>query len=69
MNITLEVDLPGDLEKFHLPPALAARLQDLLNRQQAGEVLSDKERDEATALVNLTELLTLLRLRVRRIEP
>ena len=66
MTLTIEVDLPGDLARFQLPDAVAARLQTLLDRQDAGQPLSVPERDEAEGLVNLAEFLTLLRLRTER---
>jgi hypothetical protein len=51
---------------LRLPPAVAARLQALLDRQDSGQPLTSLERDEAEGLVNLAELLTLLRLRAER---
>jgi len=66
MTLTLEVDLPADLAQFRLPEAVAARLQDLLDRQDSGQPLTSPERDEAKGLVNLAEFLTLLRLRGER---
>jgi hypothetical protein len=66
MTVTLEVDLPADLARFRLPAAVAARLRDLLDRQDSGQPLTQQEREEAEGLVNLSELLTLLRLRVER---
>jgi hypothetical protein len=69
MTLTLDVNLPADLERFRLPRAVEARLQDLLDRQDSGEPLSAKEREEADGLVNLSELLTLLRLRAERLIP
>ena len=67
MTLTIEVDLPSDLARFRLPDAVAARLQMLLDRQDAGQPLTSAESDEAAGLVNLAELLTLLRLRSERI--
>ena len=67
MTLTLEVELPADLARFHLPDAVAARLQSLLDRQDAGEPLTAQERAEAEGLVNVAELLTLLRLREERV--
>jgi hypothetical protein len=64
--MTLEVDLPADLARFRLPEAVAARLQTLLDRQDAGQPLTEQERAEAEGLVNLAEFLTLLRLRAER---
>ncbi len=66
MTTTLELELPDDLSRLRLPRAVAARLQTLLDRQDGGEPLSDQEREEAEGLVNMAELLTLLRLRVER---
>jgi hypothetical protein len=69
MTLTLDVNLPGDLGRFRLPRAVNDRLQSLLDRQDAGETLTNNEREEAEGLVNLAELLTLLRLRVERTSP
>jgi hypothetical protein len=69
MTLTLEVDLPADLARFRLPEAVAARLQSLLDRQDAGQPLTDPERAEAEGLVSLAEFLTLLRLRAERMAP
>ncbi len=66
MTLTIEVELPGDLAQFKLPEAVAARLQALLDRQDAGQSLTTLERKEAEGLVNLAEFLTLLRLRAER---
>jgi hypothetical protein len=66
MTLTLEVDLPDDLARLRLPEAVAARLQGLLDRQDAGLPLSLEERQEAEGLVDLAEFLTLLRLREQR---
>jgi hypothetical protein len=66
MTLTIEVDLPADLARFRLPEAVAARLQALLDRQGSGQQLTAQEREEAEGLVNLAELLTLLRLRAER---
>ena len=64
--VQLELDLPADLDRFRLPAAVDQRLQELLDRQDRGDSLSPRERDEAEGLVNLAELLTLLRLRSER---
>jgi hypothetical protein len=69
MTLTIEVDLPADLARFQLPEAVAARLQSLLDRQDAGPPLTAQEREEAEGLVNLAEFLTLLRLRAERMSP
>jgi hypothetical protein len=64
--LTIALDLPADLSRFRLPVAVQARLQFLLDRQDAGSPLSEAERQEAEGLVDLAELLTLLRLRAER---
>jgi hypothetical protein len=61
--VTFELDLPDDLAQLQLPPAVNARLSQLLDRQEKGIPLKDAERREAEGLVELAELLTLLRLR------
>jgi hypothetical protein len=66
MTMTIDVDLPADLKRFRLPDGVAARLKSLLDQQDAGLPLSEKERDEADGLVNLAEFLTLLGLRTER---
>lgn len=65
-SLVLDFDLPGDLNRFRLPHAVQARLQTLLDRQDDGHALTAEERAEAEGLVNVAELLTLLRLRAER---
>ena len=69
MTLSLDLNLPADLERFRLPRAVDQRLQGLLDRQDAGEALTADEREKAEGLVNLAELLTLLRLRAERLMP
>ena len=57
---------PGDLKRFRLPPGVQTRLQNLLDKQDEGQTLSTEEREEAEGLVDLAELLTVLRLRAER---
>jgi hypothetical protein len=66
MTATVKIDLPADLSRFRLPAAVAARLQTLLDRQDGGQGLTDGERAEAEGLVDLADLLSLLRLRAER---
>ncbi len=66
--VETQLEMPGDLARFRLPAGVKARLQELLDRQDRGEVLSAKERREAEGLVNLADLLTLLRLRAGRVK-
>jgi hypothetical protein len=67
VSLTLDVDLPADLARFRLPAAVAARLQSLLDRQDAGTPLTTPEKEEAEGLVDLADLLSLLRLRAERV--
>jgi hypothetical protein len=66
-HVHFDLELPDDLGRLRLPEAVHRRLQELLDRQDRGEVLSKGERSEAEGLVNLAELLTLLRLRSERL--
>ena len=66
--VAIELEWPDDLASFRLPPAVNARLQALLDRQDSGIRLTEAERQEAEGLVDLTELLTLLRLRAESAE-
>ena len=66
MTLTIDVNFPDDLARLRLPDAVAARLQALLDRQDSGQPLTAPEREEAEGLVDLAELLTLLRLRAER---
>ncbi len=62
-RVAIELELPDDLGRFRLPRALNARLQQLLDRQDSGPTLTADERQEAEGLVEVADLLTLLRLR------
>lgn len=66
MPLTIDVELPADLNRFRLPRAVGSRLQSLLDRQDAGHPLTAEERAEAEGLADLADLLTLLRLRAER---
>ena len=65
-HLLVEIELPGDLAQFKHPPGVNGRLPELLDRQDRGESLTDSERQEAEGLVDLAELLSLLRLRAER---
>ncbi len=60
------MNIDPDLVCFELPSAVQRRLQALLDRQDQGEALTAAERQEAEGLVELAELLSLLRLRTER---
>jgi hypothetical protein len=66
MTLTLTIDAPSDLAKFRLPVAVDTRLQMLLDRQDSGQPLTTDEKAEAEGLVDLADLLTVLRLRTER---
>ena len=65
-TLSVKIEVPDDLAGLRLPAGVDARLQTLLDRQSAGKKLSAAERNEAEGLVNLSELLSLLRLRAER---
>jgi hypothetical protein len=65
-QVLIELEMPGDLRRFKFPKALDRRLQQLLDRQSAAGKLSQEDRQEAEGLVNLAEMLSLLRLRAER---
>ena len=65
-HVRIELELPADLEAFRLPESVNRRLQELLDRQDQGQLLTPEEREEAEGLANLAELLALLRLRAQR---
>jgi len=65
--VTIELDLPNDLGELRLPNGVHQRLQELLDRQDQGIDLTQAERQEAEGLVDLADLLTLLRLRAGRV--
>jgi len=64
--VHLEVEMPGDLARFRLPAGVQERLQELLDKQDAGEELAAEEKRQAEGLVELADLWSLLRLRAER---
>ena len=61
-SVQIQIEMPDDLAEFRLPDGVRRRLQHLLDLQEKGTMTSD-ERHEAEGLVDVAELLTLLRLR------
>ena len=57
----IQLDLPKDWRTFRMPRGL----QDLLDRQDQTGKLTRRERQEANALVELAEMFSLMKLRVR----
>lgn len=69
VRIDIDLELPADLARLVLPEGVDRRLHALLDKQDAGQVLSNDERLEAEGLVDLSETLTLLRLRASSSQP
>ncbi len=67
MSLAVEIELPEDLASLKLPAGVDRRLQELLDKQDAGVPLSEDEQSEAEGLVDLSEILSLLRLRAKRV--
>jgi hypothetical protein len=65
-HVVVQVELPGDLKQFRFPKALDRRLHELLDKQDGQGYLSVAERREAEGLVELAEMLSLLRSRAER---
>lgn len=66
-SVQLDVELPGDLARFKLPAGVGQRLTELLEKQDAGEGLTERELTEAEGLVDLADTLTYLRLKLERV--
>ena len=64
--VQFTIEIPNDIARFKLPRGVQTRLKELLDRQDDGHSLSAKEKKEADGLVELAELLSLLRLRAER---
>ena len=65
-SVTVELELPQDWKRFQMPVALKARLNSLLDEQDKPGKLSKAEREEAQALTELVDLLSLMKLRTER---
>ena len=63
-EVVIKLDLPRSYRGFRLPAALNARLQHLLDHQDRDGKLTAAERREAKALAELTDMLSLMKLRV-----
>lgn len=62
-RIHLEIDLPEEMAGLMLPEAVERRLHALLDKQDGGDTLTEDERAEAEGLVELSDFLSLIRLR------
>lgn len=61
----MTIELPDSLERLRLPRALDERLTALLDRQDDSGTLTQEERREAEGLVEMAELLSVLRMRAQ----
>lgn len=61
--MTLQIDIPADIERLSFPEGLDRRLHALLDKQDSGQSLSPEEAAEAEGLVELAELLSVIKLR------
>ena len=66
-KVLVELEMPGDLKRFRFPKGLNRRLQQLLDKQSREGKLPAPEKGEAEGLVEMAEMLTLLRLRAERL--
>ena len=66
-DVLFQIELPEELSRFELPGGVNERLRSLLDRQDHGEELTAEERREAEGLVDVAEMLSLLKLRAQRI--
>ena len=62
-SVAVELELPEDWQALRRPEALQERLENLLDLQDMQGSLCSPERREAEALVQLIDMLALLRLR------
>jgi hypothetical protein len=60
------LELPDEVARFRFSESLNRRLHALLDKQDEGVELTPEERSEAEALVEVAEMLTILRSRVER---
>ncbi len=65
-SFRIEIEIPAELARFRLPDGVQERLHMLLDKQDGGQPLTNAERHEAEGIVDLADLLFLLRLRVER---
>ncbi len=65
-SVLIELPLSKQWSRLRMPKALDRRLQDLLDKQDQQGRLSKSERSEAEALVEMSDMISLLKLRVAR---
>ncbi|MFO0969885.1 MAG: hypothetical protein U0793_30380 [Gemmataceae bacterium] len=62
-SVLLQIELPRRWARLRFPTALQDRLQELLDRQDLKGKLTPKERREATALAEMAEMFSLIKLK------
>lgn len=60
-ELMVRIQVPEELEFFQFPESLNRRLHDLLDKQDAGEILTPEERSEAEGLVEVAQMISVLR--------
>ena len=68
MAHAVTIELPDSLERLRLPRALDERLTALLDRQDDSGTLTQEARREAEGLVEMAELLSVLRMRAQLLD-
>ena len=66
-NANILIEMPVPARRIKLPKGVNDRLQKLLDRQDRGEKMTAEEKREADGLVELAEMLSLMRLRSERV--
>lgn len=66
-NANILIEMPVPARKIKLPKGVNDRLRKLLDQQDRGEKLTAAEKREADGLVELAEMLSLMRLRSERV--
>ena len=66
-SIQLQIELPKNLARLRLPRGVQRRLRKLLDKQDGGSALTLEEKHEAEGLVDLADLLSLIRLQAQRL--
>ena len=67
VTLAIEIDFPDEVAELTLPEGVSDRLQHLLDKQDDGVPLTDEERSEAEGLVTLSDMLSLMRQRAKRV--
>ena len=62
-HVTIYLEMSDELSSLNLPAGVDRRLHDLLDKQDQGKRLAPSEREEAEGLVELAEILSLIKLR------